>query len=100
MEKTIEIKLPEDVYLEAMKASEDSGQPLEELLTDAIRCALKWYRVDFHCPVKDTTKPDQQYNKETIDAMNEPINRDNKLSSEALRRTIGDANFSKLLRSI
>jgi hypothetical protein len=88
MEKTIEIKLPEDVYLEAMKASEDSGQPLEELLTDAIRCALKGYRVDFHCPVRDTTKPDQQYNKETIDAMNEPINRKNKLDLKKFREYV------------
>jgi hypothetical protein len=88
MEKTIEIKLPEDVYLEAMKASEDSGQPLEELLTDAIRCALKGYRVDFHCPVRDTTKPDEQYNKETIDAMNEPINRKNKLDLKKFREYV------------
>jgi hypothetical protein len=88
MEKTIEIKLPEDVYLEAMKASEDSGQPLEDLLTDAIRCALKGYRVDFHCPVRDTTKPDEQYNKETIDAMNEPINRKNKLDLKKFREYV------------
>jgi hypothetical protein len=57
-------------------------------LTDAIRCALKGYRVDFHCPVRDTTKPDEQYNKETIDAMNEPINRKNKLDLKKFREYV------------
>jgi hypothetical protein len=88
VEKTVEINLPEDVYREAMEASKESGQPLEELLADAIRCALKGYRVDFHCPVRDITKPGQQYNETTIDAMKEPIDRNNKLDLKKFREFV------------
>jgi hypothetical protein len=88
MGKTVEINLPEDVYREAMEASKDSGQPLKDLLVDAVRCALKGYRVDFHCPVRDITQPGQQYNKTTIDAMKEPIDRNNKLDLKKFREFV------------